>query len=208
MSYFTQEQLAQIAAEQSHRRLDIELAFLLLEEIAVGLERLGREAEPHFPGGSWKAIFDIFLSYSSQDSVAVLGLYHWLTSRQYAVYLDCFDPLLNPKVVNRATATILRRRMIQSRSLFVATSQNSPSSQWVPWELGFTDGLTNKAAALYIAPQWNGKFGRQSYFELYPEVSQGPATANKGGDLIIDDPAAIPPLYCDWNAWLKMPRQY
>jgi hypothetical protein len=153
-------------------------------------------------------VFDIFLSYSSKDSLAVLGLYRWLQVQKYRVYLDCFDPALpNPSSVTRQTAQILRRRMVQCLSLFVATTNNTPSSDWVPWELGFTDGLTNKSAVLYIAPQANVRFNRQSYFELYPEV-QRDNTQSKPLDLLIFDPPVIPAPGYDWQTWLNSARRY
>lgn len=155
-----------------------------------------------------RVLFDIFLSYRSTDAVAVLGLYHWLTRRHYQVYLDSLDVSLpHPSQVNRQTADVLRKRMVQSRSLFVVTTQNTPTSMWVPWELGFTDGLTSKAAVLYIADPANLTFHRQSYFELYAEV-QRDNRLSKPSDLHLLDPLARPPLNCDWGTWLAIPKRY
>ena len=153
-------------------------------------------------------IFDIFISYSSKDALAVMVLVLELVGRGYSIYVDCFDPTLNPRAVDRQTAEIIRRRMVQSRSLFVATTQHAPASDWVPWELGFTDGLTNKAATLFIAPDEKVDFGRQSYFSLYPEVRRGSPNLGMGADLIIADPQASPPWQSDWNHWLMPPRRH
>lgn len=95
--------------------------------------------------------FDIFLSYSTADSSSVIGLFVLLTRRTYEVYLDSqIDRTLDPSIVTRATAEVLRGRIMQSRTLFVATSHQTPQSAWVPWELGFADGWCGKAAVLPI----------------------------------------------------------
>ena len=188
-------------------------AIAKLVSIQDDLEASAQEKErlfhPEFPRKGWrlahKSKFDIFLSYSSKDAAPVLGLYRFLKGNGYSVYLDCFDRLLNPKVVNRFSETVIRRRLIMSRSLIVATSQNMPSSAWVPWELGFTDGLSNKVAVLYIAPKPGIAFGRQSYFELYPMVGPGIGTT-KPKDLQIFDPPGLGPY--DWNQWVKSPRAH
>jgi hypothetical protein len=133
-------------------------------------------------------IFDIFLAYSSLDEVHVLGLYHLLKRRGYAVYVDRVgDPQLDPSTVSRETARILRYRIAQSRSLFVATSTNIPQTKWVPWELGFSDGYTGKAAVLPILDAGVSSFSGQEYFELYPEVRDDGALRPKGADLDIYD---------------------
>ncbi len=226
MEYFLESQLKQLATEQT-RILVEESAVVYLDRRADNLEQETPqedvfmeavslpegEVRPSAGSGgpsssSPRHLFDIFLSYSSPDAVAVVGLYHWLVARRYRVYLDRFDRLLNPAVVTRATATIIRRRIVQSRSLFVATSPHALTSDWVPWEMGFADGLMNKAAVLFIAPRPNVTFNRQSYFELYPEVGPGPAGAAKGQDLILTDPQAVPPWSATWDTWLRMPRRY
>jgi hypothetical protein len=226
MQYFLEHHLKQTASEKAGILVEVS-ALGYLDRLAAGLDEKAAKQEPEdgltLEAGTWLEgeagsaagsrlhapphLFDIFLSYSSKDAVAVVGLYHWLVPR-YRVYLDRFDRLLNPAVVTRATATIVRRRIVQSRSLFVATSQHALASDWVPWEMGFADGLMNKAAVLFIAPRANVPFNRQSYFELYPEVGPGPTGAAKGHDLILTDPQAVPPWSVDWDAWLRMPRRY
>lgn len=195
--------------------LSEESGFYDSESAMTQLDKLQSSSDREFPlpfeliaEAKLTIVFDIFLSYSSKDSLAVLGLFYWLTTRQYRVYVDCFDRALpNPAVVTRQTASILRKRMVQSQSLFVATTHSTPTSTWVPWELGFTDGLTNKAAVLYIAPQTSVAFNRQSYFALYPEVLQD-ATQFNPKDLILSDAVAVPKLNCDWRQWLAIPKQY
>jgi len=130
-------------------------------------------------------VFDIFLSYSSLDSVSVAGIYTYLTGIGYKVYLDSInDPQLSKSSVTLTTSRTLRYRMAQCKSLFVCTSKQTTVSKWVPWELGWADGWRNKAAVLPITDEVT--FTRQEYFELYPEVSYSPGNS-KGQDLILKD---------------------
>lgn len=149
-------------------------------------------------------VFDIFLSFSSVDARQVLGIYYLLTSRKYVAYLDrIIDPYLSPANVTRATAEVLRRRMAQSKSLFVATSQNTPQSAWVPWELGFSDGWRGKAAVLPIVAGPQQSFAGRSYFELYPVVQDVGVALLKGKDLEIWD---LGIRIGTWDDWLQQPQ--
>ncbi len=180
MAFFTEQQVLRAAAAVTGEGLTP----TVMNAAAALSERRLQVAEQDESQSPVKT-FDIFLSHSSLDAIQVLGIYQILSSRGYLVYLDRIcDPHLNRAVVNRATATTIRRRMTQCHSLFVATSLNTPASQWVPWELGFTDGLTGKAAVLPIVPGDTVSFGGLSYFELYPTVQDDPNT-RKPSDLTI-----------------------
>jgi hypothetical protein len=151
-------------------------------------------------------IFDIFLSHSSLDQLHVLGIYKLLRKRGYTLYLDQIcDPQLNRTNVTRTTARVLRYRMAQCRSLFVATSQNVTSSKWVPWELGFSDGWNGKAAVLPILPAGAYSFNGQEYFELYPEVNDVGSGHSYPNDLDICDQGK---LIASWGNWLTLPRTF
>jgi hypothetical protein len=120
-------------------------------------------------------LFDIFLSHSSLDQLQVLGIYRLLIQRGYKVYLDqVCDPYLDRTRVTPLTARVIRYRMVQSKSLFVATSSNVSQSKWVPWELGFSDGWNGKAAVLPILANNVTSFNGQEYFGIYPEAQDRP----------------------------------
>lgn len=161
---------------------------------------------PEEPAAKPAVLFDIFLSHSSLDQLQVLGIYTLLRTRGYSVYLDQIcDPLLNRAHVTRATARVLRYRIAQSRSLFVATSSNATNSRWVPWELGFMDGWNAKAAVLPILPSGTVSFKGQEYFELYLEVRDAGFAHVRPNDLDIYDNGAF---VARWGTWLTMPRTF
>ena len=201
MAFFTDRQVLLSAARAAGERPESMTEF----KATASLDRMQMHVEDADESSSSVKTFDVFLSHSSLDAIKVLGIYHLLKGRGYSVYLDSVcDPHLNRASVNRATATTIRRRMTQCQSLFVATSSNTTTSQWVPWELGFTDGLTGKAAVLPILPEGTVTFGGLSYFELYPAVQDNP-TSTKPNDLTIWDGSS---LIGTWGTWLKMIKRY
>lgn len=92
--------------------------------------------------------YDIFLSHSSKDETLIAGLKLMLEDLGYSVYVDWNDSALDPNNVTPETAKILRERMAQCRSLIYAFSENASNSKWMPWELGYFDGLKNSRVAV------------------------------------------------------------
>lgn len=117
--------------------------------------------------------YDIFLSHSIKDKEVILGLAQELKELGFTVYVDWVnDPQLDRSNVNKFTAELLQLRMKSCNSLLFAYSNNSPSSKWMPWELGYFDGIKNRVAVLQIVPtdDQGKKFPGQEYLELYPYI--------------------------------------
>lgn len=115
--------------------------------------------------------FDVFLSHSSLDREAVDAVDDLLLGLGFKVYLDRrVDKGLDPQKVDSTTVALLQKRLRQSRCLLVATSSNVVNSKWVPWELGFMDGLRSRVATLPILETPYGTFKGQEYFGVYPEA--------------------------------------
>lgn len=89
--------------------------------------------------------FDLFISHSAEDKKYVLGLYNYLTKLGKSVYVDWIvDTELNRTEVDENTALVLRNRMANSTKMIFAFSMNAAQSKWMPWELGFFDGVNGK----------------------------------------------------------------
>lgn len=119
--------------------------------------------------------FDIFLSHSFLDKEEVKGLYQELTNMGFSVYVDwIIDPELDRTKVTKETAELIRKRMKISKTLLLAVSENAALSKWMPWELGYVDGNTNKCAILPISQddRIRKEFTRAEYLLLYPYVTQ------------------------------------
>lgn len=118
--------------------------------------------------------FDVFLSHSSAEPDEILlGIKLLLEDQGMSVYVDKYDdPHLGRREVTAATAAILQRRMRQSGSLLYAHSRHSTTSRWMPWELGFFDGLKGRVAIVPVTRETEYKFRGEEYLGLYPYVTE------------------------------------
>ena len=116
--------------------------------------------------------FDIFLSHSYQDADVILGVKKIIESAGLTAYVDWIeDSGLDRGKVTHATAKILRERMQACSSLVYVHSPNATHSLWMPWELGYFDGI--KPGYVWILPlvsESDSEFKRQEYLGLYPPV--------------------------------------
>jgi hypothetical protein len=133
--------------------------------------------------------FDIFLSHSYQDAATILGVVELLEAQRIRVYVDWInDRQLDRSMVTSQTADVLRQRMRQCTSLIFATSTSTPASKWMPWELGYFDGL-NGDQQISIMPieedETTGYLG-QEYLGLYRAIEK---LSSRGGDFM----AAVSP---------------
>jgi hypothetical protein len=138
--------------------------------------------------------FDIFLSHSFKDASLILGIANELESHGVTVYIDWIvDRQLDRSKVTASTASLLRKRMGQCGSLIYANSTATPSSKWMPWELGYFDG--SKLGPISIMPIDEDEPGSkgQEYLGLYPAIEKLPVSP---GRYVV---AAIRPGRSQWK---------
>ncbi len=148
-----------------------------------GQRALAETALRKSAAASSTATFDVFLSHAKEDAEVIAGVKSLLEARRLSVYVDWIDdPQLDRSRVTTGTATQLRTRMRQSRSLIFATSVSSSDSKWMPWELGYFDGFKpGHVAVLPLLKTPGSGFLGQEYLGLYPRiqdigvVGQGPS---------------------------------
>jgi hypothetical protein len=143
---------------------------------ASGLANL-RTAESLLKSASRSAegqSFDIFLSHSFRDATLILGVKTLLEEQGWSVYVDWIDDVeLDRSKVNKATAKRLRERMRASKSLIFATSPSTPTSKWMPWELGYFDGFrAGRVAILPLVESSDSEYQGQEYLGLYPTIEK------------------------------------
>ncbi|BBZ49100.1 toll/interleukin-1 receptor domain-containing protein [Mycobacterium heidelbergense] len=119
--------------------------------------------------------FDVFLSHSIRDARVILGVRDWLVAQNLRVYVDWIDdPELDRNAVSEATADRLRKRMQCSRRLIYATSRAARQSRWMPWELGYFDGLHDgeRVAVMPLESPDSSAFVGEEYLGLYKLIEQ------------------------------------
>jgi hypothetical protein len=114
--------------------------------------------------------FDIFLSHSYEDAEVIAGIKGMIEDQDLSVYVDWIeDSQADRNQVTTATADMLRQRMNHSRFLLYASSKASVASKWMPWELGYFDGLRNDHVGIVpIVQSEDATFRGQEYLGLYP----------------------------------------
>ncbi len=159
--------------------------------------------------------FDIFLSHAYADAgmsqEKLLGIKALVEQLGYTVYVDwIIDNHLNREDVNERTARWLRTRMINSRCLLFATSQNFQSSKWMPWEIGFKDGHTGSTEELGLVSvlpivQHSGKqhYQGQEYLGMYPYIQKDTIRGTNTVALWVHEDAET---YVKFDAWLNGSR--
>jgi len=128
-------------------------------------------------------VFDIFLSHCFLDREEVQGLYLELDNFGFKVYVDwLIDPHLDRTNVSKSSAKLIQSRLKHSRTLLLAISINATMSKWMPWELGYVDGHTEKCAIIPVSKERNSpkSFEGTEYLLLYPFIKK--AKTNKGQD--------------------------
>lgn len=144
--------------------------------------------------------FDVFLSHSSsEDAALILGVKKALLEHHLSVYVDQFDdPQLTPADVTWETADILRKRMRQSKCLLFLHSEKTKASKWMPWELGYFDGLREKVAIIPVTKVNQNAFRGQEYLGLYPYVDAASSTTSDRIHLWINYPKGSSELFSNW----------
>jgi hypothetical protein len=122
-------------------------------------------------GAPMSTPYDIFLSHAYEDAEMIAGVAALIEQEGLAVYVDWIeDPQADRSLVTPRTADLLRRRMRHCQFLLLATSDASPDSKWLPWELGYFDGFRpDRVGILPIVESVGGGFNGQEYIGLDPK---------------------------------------
>jgi hypothetical protein len=130
-----------------------------------------------------------------------LGLTLEFRNCGYLIYVDWIeDSHLDRENVNKQTADLLRTRMQRCQCLFFATSENSFSSKWMPWEAGYFDGVNGKVAIVPIPDTvvTGDAYEGQEYLSLYPYVTLNYPSETERPNLYINDDEDTYVLFSRW----------
>ncbi|HEY8777600.1 MAG TPA: hypothetical protein VIM33_14130 [Gaiellaceae bacterium] len=135
--------------------------------------------------------YDIFLSHSREDAQVIAGVKTLLEQEGASVYVYWAEEN-QVAPVTASTAAKLRVRMNHCRSLIYASSEASPQSKWMPWELGYFDGRKPGHVAIMPLPS-SSTFTGQEYLGLYPNVERVSFQSGRRG-LAVRNPATTKAL--------------
>lgn len=167
MSLFTKQQLI----DRFESRLEKGGYYGNYEQRAIQFLKESKQEQRTFSATT--RTYDIFLSHSSNDAREVGGMKLELEDMGYSVYVDWIeDPQLDRSNVTKKNAETLRKRMKQCKSLLYAFSENAQSSTWMPWELGYFDGIKGTVAVLPVVEGDKSSFQGNEYVELYPYIDK------------------------------------
>lgn len=126
-----------------------------------------------------------FLSHSHKDATLAKGLQTYLGRLGWDVYIDWEDTSM-PDRPDRVTADKIRRKIVELDLFLFLATQNSMTSRWCPWELGYADGKKANSSILIVqTSDSRGTYGNE-YLELYRHLDEakggGVAHFYKSGD--------------------------
>lgn len=117
---------------------------------------------------------EVFLAHSSQDAGLVADVVAWLETQGVLVYIDERDPEMSA-FTSPKTAVRLRDKIRSCRRMMVLATNRALASRWVPWEIGFADGVKGPMNVVILpladrAGRWDGN----EYVGIYPVVEKNP----------------------------------
>ncbi len=111
-----------------------------------------------------------FLSHSHKDSQLVLGLQELLNNQGWDVYIDWQDQTM-PEKPNSDTAFNIKAAIVSADWFLFLATQNSMTSRWCPWEIGYADGKKKYDRIAIVPTQDNmGHFYGNEYLEIYNKI--------------------------------------
>ena len=123
---------------------------------------------------------NIFLSHSSKDNEFLPYVINILKNHGGNPYVDIGDSKLpNPPSVD--TAKILKSNIEKAKRFVLFLTTNSKDSNWVPWELGLSDGVKNNDdIAIFPSAEmtYNSSWTNREYLGLYQKIVWGRINGN------------------------------
>ncbi|MGE0738656.1 toll/interleukin-1 receptor domain-containing protein [Sulfurimonas sp.] len=171
---------------------------LLTESSSININSISRDS------------FDIFLSHSYADREIIPALKNELESYGFSVYVDWItDKLLSRDEINKKTAEVLQTRMKQSKCLIYATSDNSQKSRWMPWELGYFDGIKDKMVGILPLKKYGNTFKDdfkgEEYLGLYYYIDKATISGTNKMSLWVRENLSN---YIIFESWIKGEKPY
>lgn len=112
--------------------------------------------------------YNIFISHSTKDRNFLIDLVHDINKQGKNVYVDWMEDIeaLQRSKTNAQTASVIKHRIDSSDVVLCIKTEGALSSEWVPWELGYADGIGKPIFIMDI----DGDIPMPAYMQLYQPV--------------------------------------
>lgn len=152
-----------------------------IRQAATRTQPLARSARTLIEAKS-KGLKTAFLCHSHKDRSLIDGVITLLQEEGWMIYVDWTDSSM-PETPNRETAEKIKTKITELNFFLFLATENSMSSRWCPWEIGYADGKKN-IDKIIIIPTTDGYSTHGSeYLELYRRVDFA-----SGGGLAVWEP--------------------
>lgn len=112
--------------------------------------------------------YNIFISHSTKDRNFLIDLVHDINKQGKNVYVDWMEDIeaLQRSKTNAQTASVIKHRIDSSDVVLCIKTEGALSSEWIPWELGYADGIGKSIFVMDI----DGDTPVPAYMQLYQLV--------------------------------------
>ena len=110
-----------------------------------------------------------FLSHSHKDSRLAKSIQAFLKAQGWEVYIDWEDTSM-PDSPTRETAEKIQAKIRDLDWFLFLATQNSMSSRWCPWEIGYADGIKPIDNILIVATTDSAGTHGSEYMQLYRHI--------------------------------------
>lgn len=111
----------------------------------------------------------VFICHSHLDELLVKGVIALLEEAGWRIYVDWADASM-PEKPNRETAARIRRKIVDHHYFIFLATENSMSSRWCPWEIGYADGKKQIDQILMFPTKDGSRIYGNEYLQLYRQI--------------------------------------
>ncbi|ASK21205.1 toll/interleukin-1 receptor domain-containing protein [Halomonas sp. N3-2A] len=123
-----------------------------------------------------------FLSHSHKDNQLALGLQQMLIEQGWDLYIDWQDQKM-PERPDAETARRIKNAIVNANWFLFLATENSMSSRWCPWEIGYADGKKHLNNIVIVPTvDSSGRHHGNEYLQLYSRIE----TSTNGGLALYD----------------------
>lgn len=110
-----------------------------------------------------------FLCHSHADKRRVIGVVRMLKQAGWDVYVDWQDQAM-PEKPDKTTARRIKAKISRLDYFLFLATDNSMSSRWCPWEIGYADGVKTNDSILVIPTMGSFTTYGSEYLQLYSRI--------------------------------------